>query len=148
MGATEVNYSDRGSRFQSFACFAPATRVVTRSAPRIIATLVNPDDQRVTAESPTSLVPLSCVSFFEHQSDATVPRVPFADQDSVSATVGNSCPEPMSFESECLNCVQFSSILLMSPKRLVVAPIPTTVVFRPRLQQPHSRARVLKLCFL
>ena len=73
------------------------------------------------------------------------------------------CPEPGFLVSECLNCGQISSVLLMSPKRSFVAPIPATVarhsnyhkrrlsnvpipaeITRPKLQQPHSRVCVLK----
>ena len=46
------------------------------------------------------------------------------------------CHEPVFLASECLNYGQFPSVLLMSPKRLVVAPIPETVV---RYSHHHKR---------
>ena len=96
------------------------------------------------------------MSLLEHQSDVIEAPVSWVDQDSVLATVCNSVSRANFLDSE-------ASVLLMSPKRSVAAPIPATVVRhsnhhkrrlsnvpipaginRPKLQQPHSRVCVLK----
>ena len=56
---------------------------VSSLAPHCAASLVNPVDQRVTAESPISLVLQTSVAVLEHQSDGTEAPVSSVDQDFV-----------------------------------------------------------------
>ena len=107
------------------------------------ASLVNLGDQCVAEESRISLVPQTSLM---NQKWIRTP---------CERECSTPCPEAISLESECSYCDQFPSVLLMSPKRSVVAPIPTTVVrysihhkrrlpnvpipagiLRPKLQQP------------
>ena len=75
-------------------------------------------------------MPQTCVSFLEHQSDApdTLPSLVNRSGLRVRDSLQLRFTEPIFLESEYLNEGQFSSVLLTSPKRSVVAPIPTTVV--------------------
>ena len=58
------------------------------------------------------------------------------DQDSVLATDCTTVPKASFLVSKCLSCGNFSSDLLVSPKRLVLAPVPTTVA---RHRNHHKR---------
>ena len=108
--------------------------------------------------------PQTIVSVVGHQSDTTETPVSCVDQDSVSAADCISVFQAFfSLVRKCVCYGQFSSELLMSPKRLAVSPVPTTVerhrnhhkrrltnvavparITSPKLQQPYSRAFVRK----
>ena len=105
---SEVNYSDRGSRFYDAdpcECFLNRLRLLQRQsmssavphqAPfkslvctspchHMTVRLVNLIDQGITSETPVSRVPQSTVSVIDHQSDTTETPVSCVDQVSVSA---------------------------------------------------------------
>ena len=102
------------------------------------------------------------MSVHEHQSDGTEAPLVWI-RTLCQRLIVSPCPEPVFLVIKCLSCGQFSLDLLMSPKRSVAAPCPTTAarhrnhhdrrlsngpvpagITRPKVQQPYSRACVLK----